>query len=51
MARKKAEKKVEVVEEVVEVVEGPVSNVTINEDRWDGTVNTLEAPKLPSLND
>lgn len=50
MARKKAEKKVEVVE-VVEVAEGPVSNVTINKDRWDGTVNNLEAPKLPSLND
>ena len=45
------------VEEVVEVVEVPQeefvnnSNITVNSDRWDGTVNTNESPKLPSLDD
>ncbi len=50
-------KKVEV-KKVVEVPTAPVveefvnnSNITVHTDRWDGTVNTNEAPELPSLDD
>ena len=50
MLRRK--KRLEVVEEVVVAEkETPVSDVTIHDNRWDGTVNKREAPKLPSLDD
>lgn len=48
-------KKVETVEQPVEVEEAVRPNngveVTVHQDRWDGTVNTNVAPELPSLND
>ena len=56
MAVKKSVTKVEVVEEqpTEEVKTSGFNNGTVVEfhtDRWDGTVNTLESDKLPSLND
>lgn len=46
MAKKKDEESVS--EEIV-VQNG--DNITIHEDKWDGTVNTNVSDELPSLND